>query len=320
MKRHLTAAILTGALALAPVAAFAQDAEPAEATAETSALESLAAFLSEAAEALLAGPDVAQDATEEDAEAAQVAFDALKRTIGELLAGVAEGLYIESMEAEGLAIVANLEDETEDDDEGDEAGGANGEAVSTLAHCAPRGSFKDLLEGMATHGAYVTAAAHGETVGLNVPVLGEDEAGNPVVTTEAEVTDFDLTTVEGAEDLCSALDVVYRARLLELELAWDEVDSTKDARVLAREACKIERLRSKTGSSDADAKAICAELKQRVADLRDEQKAAAKADRDAAKADRHADRDARKAERDAARADKAAARADAKSKRGSSED
>lgn len=287
MKRHLTAAVLAGALALAPTAAFAQDGEaPEEST--TSSWDMLGEVVRDLFTALVDG-----------------------RTDGE--PGTADSALVEQIEAAVTDLVAGIYFEAVADaatEEADEVEGANGEAVSTVAQCAPRGSFKGLIDGMAHHGEYVTAAAHGETVTLNVPGLAEGEDG-PVLTGDAVAENFDLTTTEGAQDLCAALDVVYQVRLLELELAWEDVDTHKDARVLVREQCQLLRLREKNGAEDVDAKTACAELRQRTRDQHAQERADAKADRDEA-------REQAKAEREQARADRAAARAEARAARGRS--
>jgi hypothetical protein len=64
---------------------------------------------------------------------------------------------------------------------------AHGRIVSTVAHCAPRG--QERLEGfdLPNLGAYVSTAARGEVLSV---------AGR----------EFDLSTLEGAEELCSAIE------------------------------------------------------------------------------------------------------------------
>ena len=137
-------------------------------------------------------------------------------------------------EMEELADAADAPEEGEEADEAEDGDGADGEAVSTVAQCAPRGSFGALVEGMANHGEYVTAAAHGETVALTVPTIEVAEDGSATLVEPAEgedlpTTDFDLSTVEGAEALCDALDVVYQARLLELDVQWEDVDGSRES-------------------------------------------------------------------------------------------
>lgn len=308
MKRHLIAATTAAAL-LVPGSAVLADSheEPVDdTTEETSSLDALADALVELADQLVAGGEEAdaEDATEE----VQEAFDTFTGALEEALSNFFGELYFAEVEVDALETVEDVE-------------GANGEAVSTLAQCAPRGSFKDLAEGMGNHGEYVTAAAHGETVGLFVPELvvdtGEGEADlldvdlvdvdtSDVVIEEPELVEFDLTTTEGATSLCEALDVIYQARLLELEVAWESVDSSREARVIAREQCQIERLRAKNGLTDEDAKEICAELRQRVRDELTAERDARRAARDEAKAARDEARAEARAERDAARAERQA--------------
>ena len=216
------------------------------------------------------------------------------------------------MEADALAEMEEVAAEAPEDEEADEAedgDGADGEAVSTVAQCAPRGGFGALVEGMANHGEYVTAAAHGETVTLAVPSI-EDVEGTATLG-ETTTTEFDLSTVEGAEALCDALDVVYRARLLQLDVEWEDVDSSREARVLAREQCKLERLRARNGAEDVDADAVCAELRDRVKGEHEDERAERAGARDDAKAERAAER----AERAAAREQAKQARAEAKAER-----
>ncbi|HEX9765215.1 MAG TPA: hypothetical protein VGA36_00525 [Nitriliruptorales bacterium] len=303
MKRHLLAAVLTGALVLAPTAAIAQEAEPE--TTETTVWEALGEVVGDLSDALLLGR--ADDSLGEDG------LDDLVAQIEAVLSDIVAGIYFEAVAEAAVADV-----EVADGEEGD---GANGEAVSTLAQCAPRGSFKALVEGMGNHGEYVTAAAHGETVELNVPsvTVTEGEETTYEVDPAEEPTAFDLTTTQGAQDLCAALDVVYQVRLLELELAWEDVDTHRDARVLIREQCQLQRLRVRNGA-EGDANEYCAELRQRVKDLQAAERDAARADREAArdeaKADREAARDEAKAARDEARADREAARAEQAEARG----
>ena len=309
MTRHLIAAVLTGLLVLAPTAAFAQEEPPAETTEETSSWEALGEALNALLDTLtgareeLEGIEEDEDASDEDRTEAEEAFEALVTALTDAVAEVFANVTFAVMEAEALETAEELEDE-----------GANGEAVSTLARCAPRGSFGAVIEGAMNHGEYVTAAAHGETVELAVPTITvteptEGEEGETTYTVDPaeEATAFDLTTTEGAEDLCAALDVIYQARLLDLELAWEDVDVSKDARHLVREQCQIQRLRERNGA-DVDAKEACAELRQKVRDMHAEERAEAKEARERARAEAKEAREAAKAERDAARAEARGAR------------
>ena len=193
--------------------------------------------------------------------------------------------------------------------DGEDAGeddGAVGEAVSTVAQCAPRGSFGALVDGMANHGEYMTAAAHGETVALTVPTIEAAEDGTPMLAvpdeeTEPATTDFDLSTVEGAEALCDALDVVYQARLLQMDVDWEDVDGSREARVLAREQCQLERLRARNGAEDVDGNEVCAELRDRVKDEHEAERAERAEAREGAKAQREADRASRAEARELAK-------------------
>ncbi len=167
---------------------------------------------------------------------------------------------------------------------------------------------------MANHGEYVTAAAHGETVALTVPTIEVAEDGSATLVEPAEdeelpTTDFDLSTVEGAEALCDALDVVYQARLLDLDVQWEDVDGSREARVLAREQCQLERLRARNGAEDVDAKEACAELRDRVKDEHEAERAERADARDAAKAEREAERAARADAREQAKQERADAKA-----------
>lgn len=301
MRRRLTAVTLVLGLLAAPgTAASAEEPPVTELSTEGEAapgpLTTLADLLAQLAQALVDGRDATSgDDVDEDTTAA---FEEFVASLETLLADLFADVYFSAVAEEALADAEEGLEEPSD--------GTTGEAVSTVARCAPRGGFGDLVEGMAHHGEYVTAAAHGETVALTVPTIAADEAtGAPGVVTEAgEPVEFDLSTVEGAEALCDALGVVYQARLLQLDVAWEEVDTTRDARRLAREQCRLERLRARNDDGAGDAKEACAELRARVRDQHREE-------RDA----RRADRDARRAERDAERATRAADRAERKAER-----
>jgi hypothetical protein len=314
ITRHLIAAVLAAALALplalAPTAALAQEGDDTTPTEEstTSSWEALGDVFGELL-ATFVGSRAELDGIGDDdpgREAAQERFDTLVASVAGVVSDFFGTLAFTRIETDALASAQDGE-------------GANGEAVSTLAHCAPRGSFKALIEGMAHHGEYVTAAAHGETVQLNVPTLeaseGEDGQTTYAVTPAEAPTDFDLTTTEDAEGLCAALDVVYQARLLQLEVAWEDVDTHRDARVLAREQCQIQRLRARNGAGE-DADDFCAQLRQRIRDLHAQERADARADRDAARGQAQADREAARAERAAARAERAEARGQARTAHG----
>lgn len=297
------------ALGITPVAAFAQEgeAEPAPEETESTPLEQLSEAVVDWAEALLLGRESVEDL--EDDEEATAEFDAFVDSLEVVLADVFATLHFSQVEAEALEEAEEL---AEGDEEGDEEGSAHGEAVSTVAHCAPRGSFGGLVEGMQNHGEYVTAAAHGETVDLVVPTITDGPDG-PVVEApveDGEPTSFDLATVEGATALCDALDVIYQARLLQLEVAWEDVDAARDARVLAREQCRLERLRTDVDADDA--KEACAELRARVREQHEADRAARAEEREEAKAERAEEREARRAEREERRA----ARDEAKAERG----
>lgn len=279
---------LTLLLAPATAAVAEQHDAPADDPA-TSALQTLAEAVDGWMTALLDGrAEVGADEADEEARGELEALvDSLEVTLSDLFAD----LYFTAVEADALAEAAGADGDAPDDED---AAGADGAAVSAVARCAPRGSFAALVEGMANHGEYVTAAAHGETVGLVVPTIEEDD-GQPVVIApvegeQPETTEFDLSTVEGAEALCGALDVVYRARVLQLEVAWEDVDGARDARILAREQCRIERLRARDG--DRDVRTVCAELRERVRD------------------EHRAERDARRVERSEAKTDRAEAKAE----------
>ena len=76
------------------------------------------------------------------------------------------------------------------DDEQDDAGTSgvsHGEIVSRVARCAPRGPGVEEDWGLANHGAFVRAAAHGE----DLTVRGET---------------YDLSTLDGADALCDAVE------------------------------------------------------------------------------------------------------------------
>jgi hypothetical protein len=79
------------------------------------------------------------------------------------------------------------EPSVEDVDVDDGSSELHGEIVSTVAHCAPRG--QERVEGfdLPNLGAYASTAARGEVLSV--------EAG-----------DFDLSTLAGAEELCSAIE------------------------------------------------------------------------------------------------------------------
>lgn len=294
MKRRLLALGTALALVASPAtAAFAEEHEDPPGDEEATPLEQLAEAIGDWAEALVTGRDAVEG--DEVDEGTQDEFDTLVGALEEALTDLFANLYFSEVEEQALEEVAELEEL--DEDEADET---HGEAVSTVAQCAPRGTFKALVDGMANHGEYVTAAAHGETVGLTVPTIETGEDGEIAVSAPedgTEPTEFDLSTVEGAEALCDALDVVYQARLLQLEVEWEDVDGSRDARVLAREQCKIERLRSRNGGSEADPNEVCAELRQRVRDEHQAERDAAREAREEAKAERAAERDERKAER-----------------------
>lgn len=309
LLRRLLIATTVLALGLTPVAAFAQEGE-AEPTpeVESTPLEQLSEAVVDWAEALLLGRESVEDVEGEDEEAT-AEFDALVDSLEVVLADVFATLHFSQVEAEAL-------EEAEELEEGDEEESAHGEAVSTVAQCAPRGSFGGLVEGMRNHGEYVTAAAHGETVDLVVPTIADGPDG-PVVEApveDGEPTSFDLATVEGATALCDALDVIYQARLLQLEVAWEDVDAARDARVIAREQCRLERLRTDVDADEA--KEACAELRARVREQHEADRAERAEERDAAKAARAEEREARRAEKDAEREERRAARDEAKAERG----
>lgn len=303
MRRRLLAATTALALVVGPTAAFAEDGgdPPVGEDAETEV--SPLAQLGEALTALAADLLV-------EGEAGEETLGQLETTLSQLV-----GAFVfHRMEVDALAEMEELESEEpaeaeEEDAEAEDGDGADGEAVSTVAHCAPRGSFGDLVEGMANHGEYMTAAAHRETVTLEVPTLEGSEGEYSLG--EATTTAFDLSTVEGAEALCEALDVVYQARLLQLDVEWEDVDGSRAARVLAREQCKIQRLRARNGAEDVDAKEACAELRDRVKDAHEAERTERADARDAAKDERAAER----AERAEAREQDRQARADAKAER-----
>lgn len=94
-----------------------------------------------------------------------------------------------------------------DDGEVEEVEASHGQIVSTVAHCAPRGKDERLatLE-MRNHGAFVRAAAHGDTLSV---------AG----------ADYDLSTMEGAEALCAMLD----AMTAEEPVAEDDTEVTEES-------------------------------------------------------------------------------------------
>lgn len=306
MRRRLTAASLLLGLLLAPTTAASAEGPPVtsettDGAAASGPLTALADLLAQLAQALVDGRDATSgDDVHEDTTAA---FEEFVASLETLLADLFSDVYFSAVAEEALADAEETLEEPTD--------GATGEAVSTVARCSPRGSFGDLVEGMAHHGEYVTAAAHGETVALNVPTIEADEAtGAPGVVTEAgEPVEFDLSTVEGAEALCDALGVVYQARLLQLDVAWEDVDTTRDARRLAREQCRLERLRARDDGA-GDAKEACAELRERVRDQHREERDARRADRDARRADRDAERTARAGERAERRAERAAGKGD----------
>ena len=256
VRRRLLAATTTLALVAGPAAAFAQEPEPVpdEPVEEASSLEDLA-------------------------QALEVWADEMADGLEALLSDLMAQLAFSRMEADALAEVGELEaEEPVDGEDAGEDDGAVGEAVSTVAQCAPRGSFGALVDGMANHGEYMTAAAHGETVALTVPTIEAAEDGTPMLAvpdeeTEPATTDFDLSTVEGAEALCDALDVVYQARLLQMDVDWEDVDGSREARVLAREQCQLERLRARNGAEDVDGNEVCAELRDRVKDEHEAERA-----------------------------------------------
>ena len=74
-----------------------------------------------------------------------------------------------------------------EDVDADETSELHGEIVSTVAHCAPRGQERVDGFDLPNLGAYVSTAARGEVLSV--------EAG-----------EFDLSTLEGAEQLCEAID------------------------------------------------------------------------------------------------------------------
>lgn len=97
----------------------------------------------------------------------------------------------------------------------------HGEVVSTVARCAPRGrDVATVFRGMRNHGAFVTAAAHGDTVEVEVPTI-EEVDGVPTVTGTQTVS-FDLSTVEGAEGLCAATEVIAEAEALRRQAAGED--------------------------------------------------------------------------------------------------
>lgn len=311
IRRRLATATTVLALGLAPAAALAQEpdeeVEPVTTEEEATPLEQLSEALADWAEALVLGRE---DGDTGDTGESGDEFDAMVDSLEVVLADVFATLHFSQLEEEALEEAEELEELDEEADED----GATGEAVSTVARCAPRGSFGGLVDGMRNHGEYVTAAAHGETVALAVPTITEGPDG-PVVeepTDTVEPTSFDLATVEGATALCDALDVVYQARLLQLEVAWEDVDEARDARVLAREQCRIERLRAE---DPAEARDACTELRERVREQHEADRAARAEEREQAKADRAEAREQARAERAAQREEKAAARDAAKAER-----
>lgn len=315
MTRRSIALALAAALWLVPAAAFAQETDPEPPAAEEpTAVDVLGAFVDEVT-ALLSGEeadgDTATDgsgAGESDGESTSF-VDAVRTVLG----GVFDELYIDfvasraGVDLSAESDVAALEEdpEGEGDEEASDDDGVHGEIVSTVAHCAPRGSIGALIEGATNHGRYVTAAAHGDTVELYVPTLTEGAEGEaPTVEPATDPTAFDLTTVEDADALCDALDVIYRARLLELELSWDDVEGARDARDLAKQTCQLERQRARSGDADAqDAKDACR-------DARDQAKEVHAQEREDRKAEKAAEREERKQERAAARAERGGSKGD----------
>jgi hypothetical protein len=95
------------------------------------------------------------------------------------------------------------------EDVGDEASERHGDIVSTVAHCAPRGQERVDGFDLPNLGAYVSTAARGEVLSV--------EAG-----------EFDLSTLEGAEQLCDAIDQA-RADAAEQPAVDDAVDDGSDA-------------------------------------------------------------------------------------------
>lgn len=112
------------------------------------------------------------------------------------------------------------EDEEEAGTEGDEAG-SHGALVSRVAHCAPRGKdplFEQLDQD--THGDFVRAAAHGDTISVG----GES---------------YDLSTEQGVEDLCDALDEMREQ--LETEDSTEESTDATTAEKPSKGSAKSER-------------------------------------------------------------------------------
>lgn len=100
------------------------------------------------------------------------------------------------------------EEETDTEEDGEEAG-THGKLVLRVAHCAPRGkdSLFEQLE-QDTHGDFVRAAAHGDTITVD----GES---------------YDLSTEQGVEDLCAALDEM-RAQLETEDATEESTDATSN--------------------------------------------------------------------------------------------
>lgn len=77
------------------------------------------------------------------------------------------------------------------EDDGDEAaGGADGDVVSMVAHCAPRGRLAKALD-LPTHGYFVSAAAAGATVSVEL---------------DGASTDYDFSDMAAVEDFCAFAD------------------------------------------------------------------------------------------------------------------
>lgn len=100
----------------------------------------------------------------------------------------------------------SAETETETETETEAEPGEHGRVVSTVAKCAPRGKdplFEELGEDLGNHGAFVRAAAHGDT--LTTPWGA-----------------FDLSTQAGADALCARLEAARVALAAASPSAEDE--------------------------------------------------------------------------------------------------
>lgn len=226
-------ALVTGLMLLLPTAALAQPtddtSDDASGETESDALAELEAFL-----------EGYENGDLPDAGDPELSFSNL---LSSVLDALQFAILVESVEddagddADGELLAAVVQDETNTDTEDDDGltDTVHGEIVSTVAQCAPTGNtVRDVFNGVRNHGALVSAAARGGEVTVSVPVIEDGalltdttDSGTTLVMTD---TVFDLSTVDGAEDLCLALELVERANALADELAAQESDEVDEQR------------------------------------------------------------------------------------------